>query len=659
MALVCPRCHRANPQQAIFCWFDGSPLTQGTGGLDWLPAANLPQEFVFPSGRRTRTIDDLVQGCQLEWDDARELLRKGELTRFFQSVGRADLARSAQEAQNQQDPDIALYNFVGQLPATQVQGPRLDLAPRRITLPCKPGDQKQSNLTLMNLGRGLLQGKVKVSEGENWLKLGDARERQLAVKTNREQIVVLHIDTRGLTGGQKYSGKLTVITNGGIAEVSVRIELTALPFPKAPFQGAMTQRQLAEKMRTKPKAGVPLLENGEVEKWFAANGWNYPVPGTPARGVAAVQQFFECLGLAKPPPLETSSAEVALVCKSTEGTRGQVVLRTPLKKWVYAQVDSDVPWLRILTPSVSGPQQATISFEADPSQMNGAAVHEGTVRIIANAGQRLSVRVRVDASRLPLKTPTRTPVPSEKYVQSARPAVVPAAIQPPPVAPVAVPPAEPPALSYLPVEPAPERPRPPPADGSMVRLVLAGALTLLVYRLLLVLPADVYARVIGNPNRDPVPGSLPHWLQAPGTEDNFLKLFVLATWWVGGLAGLVLVWKRGGKVTDLLCGALAGAAAGLVGSATVACVMIILDAVPRAILSMVAGSSSTVSPWVATPTWILLAATCWGATGALAGVVAALFGPSGRRWLGLVTAPLAWLLNLAGARGLAAYFALE
>jgi hypothetical protein len=121
---------------------------------------------------------------------------------------------------------------------------------------------------------------------------------------------------------------------------------------------------------------------------------------------------------------------------------------------------------------------------------------------------------------------------------------------------------------------------------------------------------------------------------------------------------VALVWKRGGKATDLLCGALAGAAAGLVASATVACAMILLDGLPRAVLSLVVGTSSTVSPWVATPTWILLAATCWAATGALAGLIAALFGPVGRRWLGFLTAPLAWVFGLAGARGLAAYFSL-
>src|SRR5207244_7082734 len=79
-----------------------------------------------------------------------------------------------------------------------------------------------------------------------------------------------------------------------------------------------------------------------------------------------------------------------------QSQRGQVTLRTTARKWVYAQADSDKPWLRVTTPSAGGPQQAQFSFEVDSSLMEGNRVHEGTVQLIANAGQKLSVRVVVD-----------------------------------------------------------------------------------------------------------------------------------------------------------------------------------------------------------------------------------------------------------------------
>src|SRR6516165_783792 len=132
MPLVCPRCQRANPGEAGFCHFDGAILLPSAGGS--LPAGTLPLEFVFPSGRRCKTFDDLVQGCQYEWEDARVLLKRGEFGPYFARIGRLDLARIAREAQAQPDTDIALHEMVAELPATRVQGPRLDLQPRRLLI---------------------------------------------------------------------------------------------------------------------------------------------------------------------------------------------------------------------------------------------------------------------------------------------------------------------------------------------------------------------------------------------------------------------------------------------------------------------------------------------------------------------------------------------
>ena len=74
------------------------------------------------------------------------------------------------------------------------------------------------------------------------------------------------------------------------------------------------------------------------------------------------------MGLSKPPPLELSQNEFRFQCEAPpDGRAARSALRTPAKKWVYAQADGDQPWLRVTTPNVSGPQQAPISFEVDPS----------------------------------------------------------------------------------------------------------------------------------------------------------------------------------------------------------------------------------------------------------------------------------------------------
>ncbi len=269
---LCPRCQRANPREAVYCYFDGIVLRQGVAG--GASPSQLPQEFVFPSGRRCKTFDDLVQGCQYEWEDARRLLRSGDFARYFAQLGRHDLARIAGENQTQPDADIGLHAFLGQLPASQIQGPRLDLNPRRLLLGgVRPGEQRRITLTILNQGKGLLQGKVTVSEGGQWLKIAeDGNPAEYALKTARSQQIQLHVDARGLTAPQTYSGKLTVITNGGISEVAVRLDVTSLPFAQAPFQGAASPRQIAERMRANPKQAVPLLENGEYRP-VVQNQW--------------------------------------------------------------------------------------------------------------------------------------------------------------------------------------------------------------------------------------------------------------------------------------------------------------------------------------------------------------------------------------------------
>ncbi len=411
--VVCPRCQRANPADAVFCWFDGVVLRQTAGPAGASPF--LPQEFVFPSGRRCRSYDDLLAGCQAEWEDARDMLHKGDFGRYLARLGRMDLVRAAKEAQAQGDPDLALQNFLSSLPASQAQGagPRLDLSPRRLMLgSMRVGEQRQVRITVSNRGQGVLQGKIRVSEGEEWLKIvppvaarspdcaaTERDERELPLKTDRDQEVVLRVEPHGLPAGQTYSGKLTVVTNGGVAEAPIRLDLAATPFGKPPFQAASSARELAEQMRANPKPAGPLLESGDVARWFAANGWSYPVPGAPAHGVAAVQQFFECMGLSKPPPLELSQNEFTFQCEAPQTIRGQITIRTPARKWVYAQAVADQPWLRVTTPNVSGPQQTSISFEADSTLMGDAPVQEGLLQITANAGQRFQVRVHVEMRR--------------------------------------------------------------------------------------------------------------------------------------------------------------------------------------------------------------------------------------------------------------------
>jgi len=599
---VCPRCQRANPQAARFCYHDGNVLGQGPLPDYALLPGQLAQEFLFPSGRRCRTIEDLGQGCQQEWEAARTLLYQGDMARYLMRIGRADLASYAQDAQIEGDADMALYNFLRQLPVSPAPGPRLDLSPRRLRLgPFRAGEQHQARIRILNQGRGLLQGKLAVSTGDSWLKVAGPDEASQAIKAQRDQEVALRVDARKLTAGQTYSGKLTVVSNGGIIEVPVRLELAAAPFTRPPFQGASTPRDLAQRMLTNPKLAVPLLENGEVAKWFNANGWSYPVPGATARGVAAVQQFFECMGLSKPPPLQLSEREMRFECRTPEVMRGQVTLRTSTRKWVYALVDSNAPWLRVSTPNVSGPQQAQIVYEIDPQQLPAGRVHQGAVQVRANAGQRLEVNVRIDVLRSP--------------------------------------------RSLL---------------GQLLRPLLVGAVPMLIYRVLLAIPGDLFARLIKAPrNAGIVPGSLAFWTSPPGADDGFLAYFVLASWWLGALLGLGFVWRGGGKITDLFCGLVAGAFAGLIGAATLGCLVSALDVFPRTLLWGLGKAAGDMAPGLATSLWLMTAPCTWALLGGALGWLLCSLGPAGVRVLAALAGPLRGLFQAMGLKGLATYFALQ
>ena len=397
---ICPRCQHVNPDYASYCFYDGSALHAHQAAV----VHQLPSEFVFPSGRRCKTFDELAQACQEEWTAARDLLTRGVFAQFFKACNRADLVRAAGDAKAQANPDIALTTFLSALPGTRTQTPKLDLHPRRILLGTMlVGEAKTVPLTITNQAAGMLQGTVSVTEGQDWLSLSDAKPvHEIDVNTVREQVVKLTIKTKGVAAGQTYGARLTVVTNGGVVEVPLRMDLVAQPYPKAPFQGVRTQRELAEKMRGQPKVAVPVLESGDVQRWFAVNGWTYPVPGTPVKGVGGVQQFFEGMGVSKSPPVELTPKELRLTCKANDTQRASVTLQTAKKKWVYAEIRSDSPWLKPIHAQVAGPQRASIPLEIDTHQWRlGPAAREGKLTVEANGGQRLTFRVIVEVQGAP------------------------------------------------------------------------------------------------------------------------------------------------------------------------------------------------------------------------------------------------------------------
>jgi hypothetical protein len=615
--LFCPRCQRANPEQASFCHFDGAELRSQQDGS----YRRLGKEFVFPSGRRCRNFDDFAQSCRDEWPAARTLLRGGQFKQFFGGTGRTDLAKAAQEAAEHKDGDIALTMFLDALPVIQTQAPKIDINPRRLLLgKILAGEQRQLELIVTNRGQGTLQGTLTIKEGSDWLKLDAASSLQCAIAAPREQKIGLKVDTRGLPAGGTFGALLTVITNGGVVEVVARMELVAHPFPKVPFQGAKTPREIAEYMRKFPKAAVPLLENGEVGRWFTGNGWNFPVRGPLAKGVAGVQQFFETMGLSKPPVVQLAPAEVRLGCQYPATVRAQVVMQTQAKKWVFGAIASDSPWLRVLTPQVSGPQQATIAFEVDPKLGAGTPL-EGALRITTNGGKELTAKVFADVRGAPRFLPGARSV-------SAAPIVM-----------------------GVPVS----------AQGSWWRPMMTLAIAFFLVRLLLVPLVDLGGQAalataaatkagVATAVDSPL-SATGGWLQLPWSQiltgsashlsvqvfdpsrksesisaSDFryyfaiylLRRLVLWTWWLGAVLGGFLVVRSGSDWAQLPWGVIAGAAAGAAGSVTLGSLFLIVEIVPHALAGMILSGHET-GPGLLL-FWEILALFCWTVCGALVGL---------------------------------------
>src|SRR5262245_1634649 len=178
MSLTCDKCHRANPRDAVYCYFDGFALN-GHGGRGAGPVAIGAQQFgnpfVFPSGRSCRSFDELATACQDDWDGAKELLQQGFFKSFFGGLGRADLARAADEAKKFGDPDRGLDQLLDKLPSKVLQEPKLRVDPQEINLgQIQAGADRDLVLHLENQGGRLLYGKVTAVDTP-WLSLGEGK----------------------------------------------------------------------------------------------------------------------------------------------------------------------------------------------------------------------------------------------------------------------------------------------------------------------------------------------------------------------------------------------------------------------------------------------------------------------------------------------------
>lgn len=431
MSQVCRQCSRINPADASYCYHDGAILAGHTGsGPINAGSAPFPNQFVFPTGQICKNFDQLALACQQNWSTALDMLKQGFLGTFFGGLGRADLAMAAMEAARFPDADRGLDQLLSKLPTGVLQNPKLKAEPSEINLGVVPmGSDRRAELHLSNLGMRLLYGSV-VSDCK-WLTVGEAPgSAQKLFQFGGDAVLPVHIKGQHLRAGTKpLEGKLVAESNGGAAVIIFRAEVPITPFQGGLFDGCKTPRQIAEKARDNAKAAAPYFQDGAVARWFATNGWTYPVQGPSAKGTGGVQQFFEALGLAKAPKIAINTQSL-----SFRGDGGQslhatlevnaVVTGQEKKKPVYAYAACDQPWVDCSKVKLAG-ATATITVAIPRVPNRPGESLQAMIRVIGNGNQKFTVPLLLTVDRA---DPNAPPEPVAERV--AAPAPIP---EPPPI----------------------------------------------------------------------------------------------------------------------------------------------------------------------------------------------------------------------------------
>ncbi len=394
MSLVCAQCSRVNPDEAAYCFYDGAALAGRAGGPINAGSAPFPNQFVFPNGQACRNFDQLAVACQQYWPQAIDLLKQGFLGSFFGGLGRVDLAMAAQEAAKFPDIDRGLDQLLSKLPTQAIQEPKLQAEPSEINLGIlKIGQDRSSEIHLTNLGMRLLYGTV--TSDCKWLTIGDAPgHSEKLFQFGSDSVIPIHVRGQHLRAGSKpLEGQLVVDSNGGTVTITVKTDVPITPYAGGLFAGATTPRQIAEKAKANPKDAAPAFESGEIAKWYASNGWPYPVQGPTMAGMGAIQQFFEALGVAKAPKVEFSPKSLDLQGAVGKTVEASIEITTAERKVVYGWATTDVSWIDVGTTKLSG-KSATIPLTIRvPSPCPPRL--EATLQLFGNGGQRQTMPIVV------------------------------------------------------------------------------------------------------------------------------------------------------------------------------------------------------------------------------------------------------------------------
>ncbi len=187
---------------------------------------------------------------------------------------------------------------------------------------------------------------------------------------------------------------------------------------------------------------VPLFERGAVADWYASNGWTYPVKMPVATGPAAIQQFFEALGVMRPPKVDINLRELLLQGDPGARVPASLEISTQEKRPVFAHVTSNVPWLEVSRPKFNV-RSVTVGMTIPSIPDRPGETLKGELTVISNGNQRFLVPVRLEVlgarADFDFSLPDPEPVPSSPKPEPAlvkqaeeNPSAPPPSVAPPP-----------------------------------------------------------------------------------------------------------------------------------------------------------------------------------------------------------------------------------
>ena len=139
---------------------------------------------------------------------------------------------------------------------------------------------------------------------------------------------------------------------------------------------------------------MPLTQfHPAVARWFASNGWTYPVQGPTVAGIGGVQQFFEALGLARAPKVDISTDKIELKGDGGQDLSATIDVTTQEKKVVYAYAVCDQAWVDCRKVKLAG-KMATITVQVPRVPNRPGETLQAKLTVHGNGTQKFIVRRR-------------------------------------------------------------------------------------------------------------------------------------------------------------------------------------------------------------------------------------------------------------------------